>query len=217
MPKRVVTISQTTGASRADIPRGVASRLGFRHVDEEIIEEVAQRQGLHQGVVADVERRRSFLQALWERLDTGDSPELTAAAYAGAAYLPQQAIGEPRRDFPPLLRELIREVVRETADRGDVVIASHAASFACAGRDDVLRVLVTASPETRAGRIERDSDVDGREDRWAVEESDRGRADYLKRFYEIERELPTHYDLVVNTDALTVQQAVEAVVAAATG
>jgi cytidylate kinase len=37
----------------------------------------------------------------------------------------------------------------------------------------------------------------------------------LKRFYEIDEELPTHYDLVVNTDVLTVEQAAELVSRAA--
>jgi CheY-like chemotaxis protein len=41
----------------------------------------------------------------------------------------------------------------------------------------------------------------------AVNNSDAGRADYLKRFYGISEELPTHYDLVVNTDAVSVEQA----------
>ncbi len=49
----------------------------------------------------------------------------------------------------------------------------------------------------------------------AIEESDKARADYLKRFYGIDRELPTHYDLVVNTDVLTADQAAVLVVQAA--
>ena len=41
--------------------------------------------------------------------------------------------------------------------------------------------------------------------------SDAARADYLERFYGVEPELPTHYDLVVNTDVLTVEQAAAAI------
>jgi cytidylate kinase len=215
MSRRVVTISQTSGAARADVAAALARRLGFRYVNEEIVEQVAARQGVDESAVRDVERRRTFLQSLWEALDTPDNPGVAAIAHAGGAYVPEQAAGGSRQTSPSLLRELIREVIRETADRGEVVIASHAASFACAGRPDVLRVLVTASPETRAQRIARESGVDEREAGWAVEESDRGRADYLKRFYEVERELPTHYDVVVNTDALTAAEAVELIVAAA--
>ena len=42
------------------------------------------------------------------------------------------------------------------------------------------------------------------------------RRDYLKRFYELDEELPTHYDLVVNTDVLTLEQAAGLVVHAGT-
>ena len=35
-----------------------------------------------------------------------------------------------------------------------------------------------------------------------LKRSDESRADYLKRFYGIEREHPSHYDLVVNTEVL---------------
>ena len=37
----------------------------------------------------------------------------------------------------------------------------------------------------------------------------------VKRFYELDQELPTHYDLIVNTDALRPEQAVGLIVAAA--
>ena len=97
---------------------------------------------------------------------------------------------------------------------GSVVIASHAASFALSG-EGVLRVLVTASAATRAQRLSSTKNVDSRAAERLVKQEDAGRADYLKRFYAIERELPTHFDLVVNTDVLTPERAADVVVAAA--
>ncbi|MBD0328788.1 MAG: cytidylate kinase-like family protein [Thermoleophilia bacterium] len=215
MRRRVITISQTTGAASDDVARVAAARLGFRHVDEEIIEAVAERQGLDPAVVADVERRRSFLEAFWESLDSGDAPEIAAVAYGGGYVKPSPE--GVRKDYAPLLRELIRTVVHETALRGDVVIGSHAASFALAGRDDVLRVLVTASIETRVRRTADARELDEEQASRLVTDSDAGRMDYLKRFYRVDRELPTHYDLIVNTDSLDADEAVALVVRAASG
>ena len=73
--------------------------------------------------------------------------------------------------------------------------------------DEPLRVLVTASPETRATRIAGLEGIDHARAAREVKSSDAARRDYLKRFYDIGEELPTHYDLVVNTDVLTVEQA----------
>ena len=102
------------------------------------------------------------------------------------------------------MRALIREAIEEVAARGNVVIVAHAASFALAGREGVLRVLVTASPETRASRFE-----------GSIKDSDAERADYLRRFYGVEHELPTHYDLVLNTDAVSAELAADLVALAA--
>ena len=75
----------------------------------------------------------------------------------------------------------------------------------------MLRVLVTASPETRARRLSEARELDLEDARKTIKDADSARADYLRRFYGVEVELPTHYDLVVNTDTLSVEQAVDLV------
>ena len=186
MPAAVVCISHLTGAHGSEVGQAVASRLGYVCVDEEIVARAAEKAGVEAADVADAERRRSFLERLREEL-----PDL----------------GAP----PPAEhhRELIREAIHETADAGNVVIVAHAASIALAGREGILRVLVTASANTRELRLA-DGLVD-EETEGAVRDSDAARADYLDRFYGVEPELPTHYDIVVNTDVLTVEQAAAAI------
>ena len=79
----------------------------------------------------------------------------------------------------------------------------------------VLRVLVTASAATRAERIAAEQDLDEKQAKKQVEESDKERERYFERIYELDRELPTHYDLVINTDALTTEQAAQIINVAA--
>jgi cytidylate kinase len=117
---------------------------------------------------------------------------------------------------PADIRALIRETIVQTAARGKVVIVSHAASYALERGPDTLRVFVTASPKTREERIA--VAADGGERAQAarvIKDSDAGRRDYLKRFYSIDSESPTDYDLVVNTDQLSSEQAAEIVLRAA--
>ena len=208
MATRIVTISHTTGAAGDSIGRSVAERLGFRYVDEQIIEVAARKHGLDTGVVADAERRRGFFTRLLEEL--GTVPMLDVTGAAGVMTL--EAASTPRREE---LRALIIEAINETAQSGDVVIVSHAAGIPLTGRDDVLRVLVTASFDTRAWRFAASQDINKGDAEQRLKESDAGRADYFLRFYKIERELPTHYDLVVNTDRITPEEATDIVVAAA--
>ena len=82
----------------------------------------------------------------------------------------------------------------------------------------MLRVLVTASEKTRCERLRRDGGLLDEEDSAkAVRESDRARTRYLRELYDVRREEPTHYDLVINTDLLTPAAAAACVVAAAKG
>src|SRR5262245_3605559 len=180
------------GAGGEDVGRLVATSLGFAYVDEDIVTEAARRGGVSPEDVADAERRRSFLRRWLVELGPGAAVESYGIAPVTAGAL---------RDD---MRSLIREAIEEVAARGNVVIVAHAASFALADREDVLRVFVTASRETRAARSE-----------GSIEDSDAERADYLRRFYGVEHELPTHYDLVVNTDAVSVERAAELVAVAA--
>ena len=203
MPTRVVCISQETGSEGLEVGLRVAEALGFRHVDDEIVRRAAERENVDEGVVADVERRKSFVRRMLDSLSE------VAVLEAGAIMLP---------DTPPpeaSLRELIRQVIVDTAEEGEVVIVSHAASIPLAGRPDVLRVLVTASPEIRARRLAGLDLVGSDEARRRIASSDAARADYLRRFYGVDEETPTLYDVVVSTDVLRPEQAAAVVVAAA--
>lgn len=207
MTTRIVTVSHATGAGGESIGRSVADRLRFRYVDEEIIELAAKKHGLDADVVADAERRKNLLARILD--DLGSAPLMDPSGTAG--MLMTEGTGAPRSND---LRALIVEAIRETAQRGEVVIVSHAAGIPLAGRDDVLRVLVTASFETRAQRLAESTKTDKARATKTLKDSDAGRADYFRRFYRIEHELPTHYDLVINTDELRAHEVVDIIVAA---
>src|SRR5262249_5671318 len=113
------------------------------------------------------------------------------------------------------IQALIREAIEQTAGRGDVVITAHAASHALEPSASILRVLVTASPATRAHRVSAEAGVDIAKAERTVKAADAARRDYLKRFYNVAEELPTQYDLVVNTDLISLEQAAAVVAGAA--
>lgn len=202
MTCRVVCISRAAGAGGEEVGRLVAERLGFQYVDDEIVARAAARGGIGADEVADEERRKSLVARLLETLALGSSD-------LGGSPL---GAGELHGDD---VRALIRETVEQTAGGGNTVIVAHAASYAVTPGPEVLRVLVTASTQTRAARIGGAEGLGQAEAARAVKESDAARRDYLKRFYDVDHELSTHYDLVVNTDVLSVEQAAEIVSAAA--
>lgn len=216
MSPRVICISRTLAAGGEDIARAVSQKLGFRYVDEEIIDRAAAKEGVDISVVENAEQRQSFLDRLLESFAVAPTPEaMTFASGFPAIPVPVETAGGLRTTEH--YRQLIRDVVQETATQGDVVIFAHAAAMALGARDDILRILITASPQTRAKRLDDAHRMSPQEAEKAIKDSDKSRCDYLKNFYGVDDELPTHYDLVVNTDVLSPQRAVDVILAAARG
>lgn len=192
MVANVVCISRAMYTGAENIANEVAQELGFRYVDEEIVERAAQKRGLQAQEVASAERRKSFLvQALDEIKDQGSD----LVAY----FANNKEATRPSDE----LRQLIRQAIQETADQGRVVIVAHAASYALARRKQVLRVLITGS---EFGRVMKWAATAGgaspTEASEAIRASDAARMDYLKRFYDVKHEAPEHYDITLSVDAL---------------
>ena len=206
MAFRVICISALDGARGEEVAPAVAQALGFRLVDEEIVHKAAKDANLDPSAVAEVEKRRSMAIRILDSL--GSSTSLSTFAMAG--YAP--GLEAPAESD---LRGLIRATIEEVAQRGEAVIVAHAASMALGDRNDVLKVMVTASSQARRRTIAELRDLDEKAAAKEIDRGDANRADYLKRFYGITQESPGDYDLVVNTDRLGPEGAVELVVQAA--
>ena len=202
----VICVSHATGSGGEEIGKQVAEQLGYLYVDEEIVARAAAHGGLEPRDIADEEHRRSFARRMLETLGEGGGDAWGLGAGFSTAM-------ESLR--PADIRGLIRETVVQTAGRGKVVIVAHAASYAIEPGQASLRVFVTASPKTRAARVGEDEALDEASARSTVKDADAGRRDYLKRFYGVDRESPTDYDLVINTDLFSTEQAADIISRAA--
>jgi hypothetical protein len=219
MTYRAVCVSQVTAAGGEPVGRLVAERLGFHYVDDEVISLAAANAGIDPAALASAEHYTGVLARFVDAL----AGALTVPPADAAGYFPPDTDyyhPEKRPPAPPPLdeaRDLIEDAILEIAKRGNVVIVAHAASMALKGHADVLRVHVTASMPTRVRRAWLPNKLIAEQEHARVlAEHDRQRLRYLERFYGVTQELPTHYDLVINTDVVDVQRAVAAIVAVAT-
>jgi cytidylate kinase len=216
MSFQVVCISRTLAAGGEIVGQAVAQRLGFHYMDREIIGRAAERAKVDPSVVAAAEHRQPLIRRLIEAIGVAQVLADPAGFSSGVPTESYYAPGlTPLPALPEDYRALIRETIQEIANRGQAVIVAHASAMALPGRQDVLRVFITASPETRASRLV--AAGHGRDETEAatiVAQSDRERREYIRSFYKIKEELPTHYDLVINTDVLTFEQAEHLVLSA---
>ena len=207
--RNVVCISAMDGAMGEKVGPLVAEALGFQLVNDQIVVQAAEKAGVQAHVVAETEVRRSVIDRVIH--------EMLGRNAAGVSY--PFSPPQPAEPAPPVehLRGLIATVIEDIASRGQAVIVSHAASHALATHAGALRVLITAGRDTRRARLKATQAVSDKEAEKLVARGDANRADYIKRFYDVPAELPTHYDIVLNTDRLAIEQAVDIIVRAMSG
>lgn len=181
----IITISHELGGGGPEIGNGVARRLGYRYVDQELISEAARRYGLVEEKLSHLgENKPSF----FERLDA-----------------------ETRRYIV-----VTQATMYELAEDDNVVLVGRGGQWLLRGVPHVLRVRVTAPFEVRVRRlVERlPAEVGESADRRAVAEmvrrDDTGKAGRMRYLYDVDLRDPALYDLVINTEKLTVEAAVEA-------
>lgn len=180
-----------------------AQQLGFRYVNNQIIYLAAEAAGVSAATIEKTEHSPPLIERILQYIGT------TTIEAGHAAYVPPAA--EPSVAY----ERLIERIIRETAAAGDVVIVAHGASVPLAGLPGLLRVLITASPDVRTTRMSETAGISEGEARKMIERSDRERRDFLQRFYEVKEELPTRYDLVINTDLISADAAAGLIVEAA--
>ena len=202
----VITVARSLGAAGEEVARKVAQDLDFQYVDDEIITWAAEQAGVSRDTVGESERTPSLMARILSSL-------AVAPIEPGAFTAPELM---PLPDYSSqAYRNLIRQVIEDRASKGKAVIVAHGAAIPLAGKPGVIRVFVTGSPDVRARRLI-EGGMSEREAHRAIENSDRERGEFFRRFYNVKEELPTQYDLVVNTDFLSVDDAA-AVVTRASG
>jgi cytidylate kinase len=205
MTTRVVSISRQVGTAGEEVAQAVATRLGFRYVDYQVIQQAATEAGVSPETVAEAQHTPSLLTRILESL--ARNPAMPAAGWADPVPLSTSPL-YTSADY----RRFVEDVIRDLAVRGECVIVGHAAQVILRDRADAVRVLVTGSPKYRARRIMVGMGVDEKEALKIIERTDNERLEYFRRFYDTGWLTPSTYDLCVNTDRLTPGQAGELVV-----
>ncbi|MCL5951494.1 MAG: cytidylate kinase-like family protein [Chloroflexi bacterium] len=108
-----------------------------------------------------------------------------------------------------LYRQAVAEVMQELAAEGNVVIVGRAGQAILRGHPDTVHVRVTAPAPLRAERAAREQGISLKAAQAQVAASDLFRRNYLRRLYRIRWDDPALYDLIINTERITVKEATE--------
>lgn len=196
---RVISISREYGSGGAAIGQELATRLGWKLLDRELILELARRAHMEPSRVSHLdEHPSSFIARLLKAFWMGN-------IYTWSGPAPDVV----DQDY---LAELSALVIREAARLGQCVIVGRGAQCVLGEREDAYHVFVYGSRLEKLKRAQHRHPKHA-ECEAALDKFDHIRAAYVRTYYRCDWADRHRYHLMINSDA-GIDRTVEAVLAA---
>ena len=211
----VITIGRQIGAGGRTVGRMLASKLKADFLDSQLIDEVAHRLELpREEVEAEDEQPGSLLSRLLLALGAANTEPMIPPE-TGSAWTPPNA--DPVFDTRSAVLQLTQQVIREAAKADNVVIVGRGGAYILRDHPGALHVFLRAEVPIRIKTImEREKKTED-EARRRLKQADENWTAYIRQVYGHDRNLPSHYDLVVDTGRVGYDATVAAILAALSG
>jgi cytidylate kinase len=189
-PQPSIAIARLRYSGAHEVAKEVAEQLGFGFFGAEIVDQIAQDEGVSRDLVAGLDER---VQNAIERyvIDGFRHRQFEESDYVRG----------------------VTRVVTTLARRGHVVILGRGAP-AIVDPAHALRVLLVAPKAWRAARLVEMHPTTIHEADSRIEVEDRERLDFHRRSFRLDPMDPLNYDLVVNTAALGIRASTATIVEA---
>jgi cytidylate kinase len=175
----IITISHQMGAGGSEVGIGTAQRLGYRYVDQELLQDAVRRYGLAEEKLSHLDESKP---SLFERFDA-----------------------ETRRYIT-----VIQTALYEFAEQDNAVLMGRGGQWLLRGIPHVLRVRVMAPFDVRVKRLSKKlagpmgEQTNARTVTELVRRDDAEKAGRMRYLYEVGIADPALYDLVINSEKLSV-------------
>ena len=200
----VITVSRELGSGGRTIGRLLAQKLNVRYSDKELIRALQNKFNL---TVSGIEKLKGqkknwfndFIQLV------APAPQADMLVDALSPYLKEFRADLTTDD----IHEAEVEIIKAIAESGPCVIAGRSAFFIlkdCPGKVDVF---ITASREHRIERVMRKQELTREQAVEVIERVDKARDNYIKRYTGNSRYDARNYNLSINVDNLTEDEAAD--------
>jgi cytidylate kinase len=208
----VITIGRQFGAGGNTVAQMLAHELHSEVLDSRIIDEVAHRLQLpKEEVEAEDEQPGSFLARLLMALGSASTEPLIPPE--ATAWTPPNAA--PTFDTRKAVLAITQHVIEEAARSGNVVIVGRGGAYILRDFPGALHVFLRAPEAIRVKTIMARFNLKSEEEaRRRLKQADENWTSYIRQVYGHDRNLPSHYDLVVDTGRLGYDTTVDAILAA---
>ena len=205
--KFVITISREVGSGGRTIAEKLAARLGVRYSDKRLVEQLVRHFGLS---ISEIEKIKGSKKNWLADILAKVSPVPNSGAFIGF----EQRYGEDwdhKVDSASIFRAE-SEIIREMAEEASCVIAGRLSFYVLRDVPNKLNVFVHASRAHRIERVCRKQNLTAESAAIVIDDIDKSRENYVQQYAGVSRYDLRNYDLVLNRDNLTDDEAVELII-----
>ncbi len=201
----VITISRELGSGGRTVGRKLAEALNVRYSDKELIHELMKRFNL---TVSGIEKlkgeKKSWISDFIQMVAPVPKMSLLTGQKNGK-YMTEFRADVTSAD----IFEAESDILKAIAGEGSCVIAGRSGFFVLRDCSNKLDVFITASKEHRVERVARKQGLTPEQAAILIDKIDRDRENYIRKFAGMSRYDLRNYQLVLNMDNLTEDQAVD--------
>jgi cytidylate kinase len=202
--KFVITINRELGSGGRTIGKKLAERLNVPFYDKALIKALTKKYKLS---VKEIEEMKGRNHSWWAEFKRA----MNIGAEMGVSQYHYRA---KFSDMPDMLTtdEMFsteQEVLRGIATDESCVIAGRSGFFVFREHPNHLSILIQASMDYRIERVARKQNLTAEEARKAIEQVDKMRENYVKKYTGFSRYDTRNYDLVLRADGKTEDELVD--------
>ena len=199
----VITISRELGSGGRTVGRKLAAALNVRYSDKELVEQLMQQFNLTASGIEQLKgKKKNWISDFITFV--APVPKISMLVDTDSRYV---------QEFRPDITtddvfKAETEVLKGIADEGSCVIAGRSGFFVLKDHPNKLDIFITASMEHRLERVMRKQQLSREEAEAVIARVDEMRDNYVKRYTGKSRYDARNYDLVLNMDKLSEDDAV---------
>ena len=201
--KFAITINRELGSGGRTVGRLLAERLAVPYYDKALIMALEKKYNLS---VEEIERMKGKSVRWWSDFNrvmrVGENPRL---------YVEKEG-DEPDVVTSEVIFKAEKEILQAIAQDESCVIAGRTGFFVLKDHPNHLSILIQASMEHRLERVMRKKKISEDEARKIIQKVDKMREEYVSKFAHTSRYDARNYDLVINMDGKTEEDAADLII-----
>ena len=203
----VITISREVGSGGRTVGEKLAEKLNVNYVSKQLIQALEEKFNLTRAGIEHLKStKKNWFTDLFEQVAPAPKATIKVGGFTYSREFQDTVTVQDIYDAEV-------EILNAIADEGSCVIAGRSAFFVLKDRPNKVDIFITASKEHRIERIMAKQGMKREEAIQLMESIDKGRDNYVKRFTDLSRYDMRNYDLILDMDYLSEDEAVEKILA----